>query len=69
MMSKVSPEALAMNRIPICALAFALQYVGPAKSADLTLNNVNVGETLYGPKISQSQLAGAVVLVEHWGIR
>lgn len=58
-----------MIRIQICALAFALLHAGPARTADLTLKNVNVGETLYGPKISASQLPGAVVLVEHWGIR
>ena len=55
-----------MPRLTVAALALVL--AGPAGAAELSLKNLQLGEILYGPPVTAEQMAGRVVLVEHWGI-
>jgi hypothetical protein len=55
-----------MPRLTVAALALVL--AGAAGAADLSLKDLQLGEILYGPPVTAEQLAGRVVLVEHWGI-
>ena len=56
-----------MPRLTVAALA-ALALAAPAVAADPSLKDFQLGEVLYGPPVTAEQLAGRVVLVEHWGI-
>jgi hypothetical protein len=46
----------------------ALALTGSVAAADPTLKDLQLGEVLHGPPVTAEQLAGRVVLVEHWGI-
>jgi hypothetical protein len=66
-MITATPEALPMSRRLAAVLAVAAVAI-PAAAADLTVQNVKLGKSLYGPPVAADQLQGTVVFVEEWGI-
>jgi hypothetical protein len=50
------------------AALLAFMFAAPAFAADVTLDNLRLGEALLGKKPEKDDLKGRVVLVELWGI-
>ena len=56
-----------MHKAPL--LAMALMAALPLAAKEMTLDDLTVGQTVLGPKISAAELKGKVVYVEYWGTR
>ncbi len=50
-------------------LAMALMTALPLAGKEMSLDDLTVGQTVLGPKISGAELKGKVVYVEYWGTR
>lgn len=55
---------------PILALVFGITTLAPAaEEAEHKLSEWSLGETLFGEKVTKSDMKGKVVVIEHWGVQ
>ncbi|MBL4844221.1 MAG: hypothetical protein JKY65_01735 [Planctomycetes bacterium] len=54
-------------RCTAVALGLMLSLGGPAFAKVESLDGVNLGEHWYGPKRTEADLKGRVVMIEEWG--
>jgi len=50
-------------------LMMAAVLLFPLVASGMTLDDLVVGNTVHGPKLSLEDMRGKVVLVEYWGTR
>ena len=50
-------------------LSLTLMSALPLAGKEMSLDDLTVGQTVLGPKLSKSDLKGKVVFVEYWGTR
>jgi thiol-disulfide isomerase/thioredoxin len=63
---------MSINKIFTCAiiLGFGLLQLAPAaEKSEHKLSEWSLGSTLFGEKVSKSDMKGKVVVIEHWGVR
>ncbi len=57
----------------ISGMALAIQFLAPSamaaeKEKEHKLSQWKIGKTLFGPKLSKSEMKGKVVIIENWGV-